>query len=103
MYSRTGSTRRLPASWTVLRKQQRRIPVRVEPVVIFNGMRICRLHPIQPHQRRYQHEQRRARQMEVGEQAVDSLEAVAGGDEDRGVAFEGADDAVFPASAFDQA
>jgi AcrR family transcriptional regulator len=49
-------------------------------------MGIGRLHPVQPHQRADQHEQGRSRQVEVGHQAVDGAEAIAGGDEDRGVA-----------------
>ena len=43
------------------------------------------------------------RQMEVGDQAVDRLEAVAGRDEDRGVALERPDRAVLVRRAFDQA
>ena len=43
---------------------------------------------VEPGERRHQHEQRRARQMEVGHQHVDGLEAIAGRDEDRRLAGE---------------
>ena len=54
-------------------------------------------------ERRDQHEQRRARQMEIGDERVDRAEAVAGRDEDRGLALEGPDGAALVGRAFDQA
>ena len=41
--------------------------------------------------------------VEIGHQAVDGLEPIAGGDEDRGIAVERLDDAVFVRRAFEQA
>lgn len=38
-------------------QEQRAVPVGVETIAIVDGMGIRRLHPVQPHQRRDQHEQ----------------------------------------------
>ena len=44
-------------------------------------MGICAAHRVQAAKRGDQHQQRRLRQVEVGEQAVDDAEAMAGNDE----------------------
>jgi len=70
------------------RQQQARIPVRVEAIPRPDRMRISPLHRLEPHQRRDQHEQGRAGEVEVGDQAVGRPKAVARRDEDRRVALE---------------
>src|SRR5574343_1206090 len=52
---------------------------------------------------RNQHEQRRFRQVEVGDQAVDNLEAVAGGDENVGLGCAGGDGAIVGCRRFEGA
>src|SRR5688572_7751742 len=51
-------------------EKQARIPIGVEPVVVPDGVGIGGAHALQPGEGRNQHEQRRARQMEVGHQRV---------------------------------
>ena len=67
---------------------------RIEAIARADRVGIGRLHHVEPHQRADQHEQGRARQMEIGDQPVDRPEAIAGRDEDRGVALERLDRAV---------
>src|SRR3546814_6412093 len=62
--SGSASSKRMSAPFG---EQQRGIPITVEPIAQSNRMRIGRLHPLAPHQRRDQHEQGRARQMEIGD------------------------------------
>ena len=70
---------------------------------MFDGMGISRLHPLQPHQRANQHEQRRFGQVEVGHQPVDGAESVARGDEDARIARKRLNDMRFIRRAFEQA
>ena len=59
-------------------KQQTGIAIGVESVAVVDGMGIGRTHRFKAGKGRNQHEQRRARQMEIGHQHVGSPEAVAG-------------------------
>src|SRR6185437_14546383 len=72
----------------LLAEQQRGIPVRIEPVLEPDGVRIRCLHGLEAGESRDQHEQSRFRQVEVGHQRVDHAEAEARGDEDIGLADE---------------
>ena len=56
-------------------------------------MRIDRAHALEPDQRRDEHQQRRLRQVEVRHQPVRDPEAIAGSDEDVGLAHPGRDPA----------
>src|SRR5438270_721950 len=75
----------------------------VEAIAGLDRVGVRRFHDIEPHQRADQDEQRRARQMEVGNEPVDRPEAVAGRDEDGRVAFERTDRAVLAGGALEQA
>ena len=66
-------------------------------------MGIGRLHLLGAHQRADQHEQSRSRQVEIGDEAVDTVEAIARRDEDRCVALERANHPVGTGSTLDQA
>ena len=57
-------------------------------------MRIGALHRLEPGKRRHQHEQRRARQMEIGHDDIDRAKAIARRDEDRGLAVKRLNGAV---------
>ncbi len=84
--------------------QQTGVAIGIETIAGRNRMRIGALHRLQPAERRHQHEQRRARQVEIGEHQVHGAEAIARRDEDRGLAGERLDRCRrppprFPASA----
>ena len=66
-------------------------------------MRVGALHRVEPAEGGHQHEQRRARQVEVGHQQIDGLEAIARRDEDVGLAGEWPDRAVLGRRCFQQA
>ena len=83
-------------------KQQARIAIRIKPIATRDRVRIGLLHRLQPGERRHQHEQRRARQMEIGQQDIDRAKAIARRDEDRGLARKRLDGAVLGRSAFEQ-
>ena len=74
--------------------QQARIAVGVESIMLGNGMRVGRLHLLETAERGDEHEQGRARQMEIGQQHIDGAEAVARRDEDVCIPREWADDAI---------
>jgi len=58
------------------------------------------LHDIQTAESRHQHEQRRARQMEIGQKDIDRAKAIARRNEDRRLTGKRLDGAVFGGSAF---
>ena len=71
-----------------LAEQEAGIAVGVEPVAGGDGVRIGALHRVEAAERRDQHEQGRARQVEVGQHHVDRAKAVARRDEQGGLARE---------------
>ena len=85
--SRAGGRRRR-RSCRPRSEQQAGIAIGIEPIARRDRMRVGALHRVEPAEGRDQHEQRRARQMEIGQQHVDRPEAIARRDEDRGVAGE---------------
>src|SRR5438552_6405574 len=95
--SRSSSIARLRSA------KQAGVPVGIEPVAALDGMRIGRTHRLQPTEGRDEHEQRRARQMEIGHQHVGCPETVARGDEDVGRSGPGLDPAVFARGTFQEA
>ena len=78
------------------RVEQAGIAVGVEAIAGRDGVGVGGAHGVEAAEGRDQHEQRRARQMEVGHQQIDGLEAVAGRDEEVRLACEGLDGARFP-------
>src|SRR5690348_16329721 len=83
-------------------KQQTRIAIRIEPVTRRDRVRVSLLHRLEPAERRHQHEECRARQMEVGEHQIDRTKSVARRDENRGLAGKWLDDATLVRRAFKQ-
>ncbi len=83
--------------------QQAGVAVGVEAVALGDGVGIGRLHPLEPGEGADQHEQGRARQVEVGQQQVGAAEPVAGRDEDVGLALERMEPAVGVDGALQQA
>src|SRR5690242_12013655 len=65
-----------PSCRYAIRIKQARIPVGIEPVPVGNRMRIGLLYRIEPAESRYQHEQRRARQMKVCQHQIDSTKFI---------------------------
>ena len=65
-------------------------------------MRIRILHHVEAGKCRDQHEQSRARQVEIGHHHVDGAKAIAGGDEQRGLSREWIKDSILGARAFEQ-
>ena len=57
------------------RMKQAGIAIAIEAIVRRDRMRIGRLHRLEPAESRNQHEERRARQMEIGQQQIDGLES----------------------------
>ena len=70
------------------RVEQAGIAVGIEAIAGRDGVGVGGLHGVEAAEGRDQHEQRRARQMEVGHQHVDGPEPVAGRDEERRLAGE---------------
>src|SRR5271166_5155319 len=68
--------------------QEAGVAVGIEAITRFDRMRIGRPHALEPAEGADEHEERRARQMEIGQEGVDRAEAVARRDEDRGLAGE---------------
>ena len=83
-------------------EQQAGIAIGIEPVAGFDRMRIGALHQVETAKRRDQHEQCRARQMEIGQQRVDGTEPIARRNEERGLAGKRRERAVFARGAFQQ-
>src|SRR5690606_28027968 len=78
------------------------IAVGIEAIAGSDGTSVGFAHRVQPAKGRYQHEQRRFRQMEIRHQHVDGLEAVAWCDEDVGGAAPCLHRSVVGAGALDQ-
>src|SRR5208337_2456850 len=68
--------------------QEAGVAVGIEAITRFDRMRIGRPHALEPAEGADEHEERRARQMEIGQKGVDRAEAVARRNEDRGLAGE---------------
>ena len=75
-------------------ENQHRIAVAVEPIPPVDGVSIDGEDLVAARKRRREDQERRLRQMEVGDEAVDGAEPEAGGDEDGGVALERTDPAT---------
>src|SRR5262245_37371290 len=75
----------------------------VEAVTGRNRVGVGSLHGLEAAEGGDEHEEGRARQVEVGEQEVDGAESIARGDEDVGLAAEGVDQPLFICSAFEKA
>src|SRR5688500_4235959 len=75
-------------------EEEARVAVRVEALLLLNRVAVGGLPNGQAHQGADQHEQGRARQVEVGDESVHGLESVSRRDEDRRVAFERANDPI---------
>src|SRR5229473_6845372 len=71
-----------------LRMEQASVTVAEEAISGRDGVRVGRLHALQAGEGGDQHEERRARQVEIGQQQIDGAEAIAGRDEERGLAGE---------------
>src|SRR6202521_3032800 len=69
-------------------EQQAGIAVGIEPVPGLDRMRVGALHELEAGKSRDQHEQGRARQVEIRHQRVDGAELVSRGDEQRSLAAE---------------
>src|SRR5437879_4774406 len=69
--------------------EQHGIAVAEEAVALRNRVRIRGADLVVAGEGRHQHQQRRFRQVEIGDQARDSLERIAGRDEQRGVGAAG--------------
>src|SRR5215475_3195091 len=83
-------------------EQQAGVAVGIEPVASGDGMGVGALHHLEAGKRRDQHEQCRARQVEIGEHHVDGAEAIARRDKQGGLPMERFDGAVVGAGALDQ-
>src|SRR4051812_43174547 len=70
------------------------VAVAVEKVLLRDRFRIRAANPLDACERGDEHDQRRFRQMEVGQQLVDRAELAAGSDEDRRLASSGGEPAV---------
>src|SRR5215218_503506 len=81
-------------------EQQAGVAVGIEPVALLDGMGISRLHGVKPTEGCHQHEQRRTRQVKIGQKDVNAAKAIARGDEDRSLAIERLDCAVLGGGAF---
>ena len=79
------------------------VAVGEKAVALGDGVRVGGLDPVEPGQRRDQHQQRRARQVEIGQQHVDRAKPVARQDEQPRLAVEGPDLAAFGGGAFEEA
>src|SRR6202035_4125080 len=62
--------------------EQAGVAIGIEPVAAADGVGIGPLHGVEPAEGRHQHEQRRTRQMKIGQENIDRAKAVAGRDED---------------------
>src|ERR1700694_4749394 len=82
-------------------EQQAGIAVGIEPVAGVDRMRVSVLHGLEAGESRDQHEQGRARQVEIRHQRVGGAELVSRGDEQRSLAAERQQDATLAAGAFD--
>ena len=71
--------------------KQAGVAVGIEAIAGVDRMRVGALHGVEPGERSDQHEERRARQMEVRHQKIDGAKAIARRDEDVGRAVEGMD------------
>src|SRR3977135_3380006 len=101
--SKANSLMRCPSaqlSGSCRPEQETGVAIGIKPVTRGDGFGVGGLHGFAAAKRAYEHEQRRARQMEIGEENVDRLEAVAGRDEGRGLAAKGPDDPVIAGRGF---
>src|SRR5947208_3300376 len=96
---RYGSTwlRLISTSFT---KKQAGIAIRIESIAAVDGVGVGPFHRLQAAESRYQHEQRRARQVKIGQEDIDRAKAISGRNEYRGLVAEGLDAAVGQCGAF---
>ncbi len=66
--------------------EQASVAIGIEAVAARNRMGIGALHHVEPGEGRHQHEQRGARQMEIGHEPIDRTEAIARRNEETGLA-----------------
>ena len=92
----------MPAHALICPKQQAGVAVGIEPIAAVDGVRIGAPHHVETAEGADQHEQSRARQVEIGQHGVDGAEAVARRDEQRRLAAIGRERAVLGGRAFDQ-
>ena len=69
-----------------LPEQQTSVAIGIEPVAALDSMRVGAPHHLEAAEGAHEHEQGRARQVEIGQHRVDRAEAVARRDEQRGLA-----------------
>src|SRR5260370_2925903 len=91
-----------PHTSTMVANQQAGITIGIEPVAAFDRVGIGLLHGVETAESRYQHEQRRTRQVEIGQENIDRAETIAWSDEDRGVTSERFGRSCFRRSPFQQ-
>src|SRR5882762_2704816 len=84
-------------------EQETGVAIGIEAVALGNGFRVSRLHGFDAAKRADEHEEGRARQVEIRQKNVDRLEAIAGRDEQRGLAAKGSDDPIIAGRGFQSA
>jgi hypothetical protein len=87
---------------TACPKQQAGVAIGIEPVAAVDGVRVGAPHHVETAEGRDQHEQGRARQVEIGQHRVHGAKTVARRDEQRRLARIGRERAVRGGGAFDQ-
>src|SRR5690606_28396020 len=60
--------------WLLLPEEQGSIAIGIEAVAVFDGVPIGGVHGVEPGKGGHQHEQRRTRKVEIGQQQVDDVE-----------------------------
>src|SRR5258708_13871036 len=88
------------SSGGLITKQQTGVAIRKEPVAPADRMGIGPFHGVEAAESRYQHEQGRSRQVEIGQKDIDGAKSIARRDEDRGIAGERHDFPLFRVSPF---
>src|SRR5690606_10521986 len=85
------------------RLEEAGVPIREETIARFDRVRVRLLDALEAGERRHEHEERRARQVEVREEKVDRLEPVARRDEEPRLAGERANPAALVGRALEEA
>src|SRR6185437_14141874 len=100
---RSAGIVRYELSSRLLWVKQARIAVGKKAIALRDGVGVGGLHALQPGEGGDEHEQGRARQVEVGQQQIDGAETVAGRDEQRRAAGKGRDAAALVGGALEEA